>query len=89
MTKKPAPQILAEGRAANFALDMLHPHFERLRDSAIARLQAAQRDGSLTIDLAISVACELNTLDDLAGKLDRSVLSARQLQEKLHNQKGA
>lgn len=89
MSKKPVPQVLSEGRAANFALDMLEPHFARLRDAAIARLQAAHRGGELTLDLALAVACELNTLDDLAGKLDRSILSARQLQEKLHNQKGA
>lgn len=89
MTKKPPEQVLSEGRTSHYALNLLEPHFEHLRGLAIARLQAAQRAGNLTIDLALAVACELNTLDDLAGKLDRSVLSARQLQEKLHNQKGA
>lgn len=86
--KLPPEQVLAEGSFSRHALTALEPHFSRMKSSAISRLQAAQRAGDLSVEKAIAIAVELNALDDLQKSLDRAVLGARQLQEKLHNEKG-
>lgn len=77
--KKPVASIenvLAESQRARFVHDEIGPHFADLRSNAVARLQAAQRAGTLTEDIARAIAVEINALEDLKHALVRKVARA-------------
>lgn len=87
--KRHPADIHQDGQRAHYALELLSPHFDKFRRAAIADLQSAQRGGKLDLATAQALTIRLNTLDDLERELTRTIASARQMQEKLHNDKGA